>query len=32
MQYKKPIITQIELEIVLGIKKWDDYKFDEIIN
>lgn len=32
MQYKKPIITPIELEIALGIKKWDDYKFDEIIN
>ncbi len=32
MQYEKPIITPIELEIVLGVKKWDDYKFDEIIN
>jgi 2-(3-amino-3-carboxypropyl)histidine synthase len=31
MQYEKPIITPIELEIVLGIKKWNDYKFDEII-
>jgi len=32
MQYKKPIITPIELEIVLGVRKWDDYRFDEIIN
>jgi len=32
MQYKKPIITPIELEIALSVKKWDDYKFDEIIN
>lgn len=32
MQYQKPIITPIELEIVLGIRKWDDYKFDEIVN
>jgi 2-(3-amino-3-carboxypropyl)histidine synthase len=32
MQYKKPIITPIELEIALDVKKWDDYKFDEIIN
>ena len=31
MQYEKPIITPIELKIVLGVKKWDDYKFDEII-
>ncbi len=31
MQYKKPIITPIELEILLGSKKWDDYKFDEIL-
>ena len=29
--YKKPIITPIELEIALDEKKWDDYKFDEII-
>ena len=32
MQYKKPIITPIELEIILGVKKWIDYTFDEIIN
>lgn len=29
--YKKPILTPIEMEIVLGIKKWSDYKFDEIV-
>jgi len=32
LSYKKPIITPIELDIVLGIKKWDDYRFDEIIS
>ncbi len=29
--YKKPVITPDELEIVLGIKEWDDYQMDEII-
>lgn len=32
LQYKIPILTPIELDILLGIKKWDDYKFDEILN
>jgi 2-(3-amino-3-carboxypropyl)histidine synthase len=32
MQYNTPIITPIELDIVLGLKKWDDYQFDEILN
>ena len=32
MQYKKPIITPVELYILLGIKKWDDYQFDEILH
>jgi 2-(3-amino-3-carboxypropyl)histidine synthase len=32
MQYNAPIITPVELEIVLDLKKWDDYKFDEILN
>ena len=32
MQYKIPIITPIELDILLGFKKWDDYQFDQIIN
>ena len=31
MQYKTPIITPIELDIVLGFKKWEDYRFDEIL-
>ena len=31
MQYKTPIITPIELDILLGLKKWGDYKFDEIL-
>lgn len=30
VQYKKPIITPIELEIVLGKKKWDEYVLDQI--
>lgn len=30
MQYKIPIITPIELDILINIKKWDDYNFDEI--
>ena len=30
MQYKIPILTPIELEILLGLKKWDDYIFDNI--
>ena len=29
--YKKPVLTPDELEIVLGIKDWDDYQMDEII-
>ena len=31
IQYKKPIITPVELKILLGIEKWDDFKFDEIL-
>jgi len=31
MQYKRPIITPTELEIVLGKKKWDEYVFDQIL-
>ena len=30
--YKTPIITPVELEIVLGYRKWDEYKFDEILD
>lgn len=29
--YKKPVITPQELEIVLGLRQWDDYLMDEII-
>jgi 2-(3-amino-3-carboxypropyl)histidine synthase len=28
--YKKPLLTPQELEIVLGIRNWDDYEMDEI--
>jgi len=31
LQYKIPIITSIELEIVLGKRKWEDYRFDQIL-
>ena len=31
LQYKIPIITPIELEIVLEKRKWEDYIFDQII-
>ena len=30
LQYKVPIITPVELDILLGLKKWEDYCFDEI--
>jgi 2-(3-amino-3-carboxypropyl)histidine synthase len=30
-QYKKTIITPIELEIVFGKRHWDDYIFDQIV-
>lgn len=29
--YKKPVLTPDELEIVLGIRDWEDYQMDEII-
>ena len=32
LSYKMPIITPVELEIVLGVKNWEDYEFDEILN
>jgi 2-(3-amino-3-carboxypropyl)histidine synthase len=31
LQYKKPIITPIELEIALGRREWETYVFDEIV-
>ena len=31
MQYKVPIVTPIELDIILGFKKWGEYSFDEIL-
>jgi len=31
LQYKKPIITPVELEIVLGRREWETYVFDEIL-
>jgi len=31
LTYKKPIITPVELEIVLGKRAWEEYVFDEIV-
>jgi 2-(3-amino-3-carboxypropyl)histidine synthase len=30
LQYKIPILTPVELEIVLGKRKWEEYMFDQI--
>jgi 2-(3-amino-3-carboxypropyl)histidine synthase len=32
LQYKKPVITPVELEIVLGRREWETYVFDEILS
>lgn len=32
VQYKKPIITAVELDIMLGKLVWDEYVFDQILN
>lgn len=32
MQYKIPILTPVELDILLGYKKWEEYQFDEILS
>jgi 2-(3-amino-3-carboxypropyl)histidine synthase len=29
--FKKPILTPLELEILLGRKEWESYKFDQIL-
>ncbi|MCQ2086039.1 MAG: diphthamide biosynthesis enzyme Dph2 [archaeon] len=30
LRYNKPILTPVEAEIALGLRKWDDYAFDII--
>jgi 2-(3-amino-3-carboxypropyl)histidine synthase len=30
LRYKQPMLTPPELEVVLGIRTWEDYRFDEI--
>lgn len=30
LRYKQPMLTPPELEIVLGLRKWEEYRFDEI--
>lgn len=32
LQYKKPIVTPVELEIALGRRVWETYVFDEILS
>lgn len=32
IQYKKPIVTPVELEIALGRRTWETYVFDEILS
>ncbi|MBU2560389.1 2-(3-amino-3-carboxypropyl)histidine synthase subunit, partial [archaeon] len=29
-KFKRPLITPVELEIVLGAREWEDYAIDEI--
>lgn len=31
MKYEKPILTPIELQILFGERKWEDYEFDQIL-
>jgi len=31
LRYSKPMLTPIELEVALGIRKWDDYIFDSFL-
>ncbi len=30
LRYDRPILTPQELEVVLGLRRWEDYEFDEI--
>ena len=30
IRYDKPMLTPPELEVVLGLRKWEGYRFDEI--
>jgi 2-(3-amino-3-carboxypropyl)histidine synthase len=30
-KFKGPVLTSVELEIVLGAREWEDYKLDEIL-
>ncbi|HUL39187.1 MAG TPA: diphthamide biosynthesis enzyme Dph2, partial [Methanomassiliicoccales archaeon] len=31
LRYNRPMLTPLELEVVLGIRKWEDYRFDSIL-
>ena len=30
LRYPKPLLTPVEVEIVLGLRSWDDYRLDSI--
>jgi len=32
MRYKRPILTPVELEISLGLRDWDEYRLDSILD
>jgi 2-(3-amino-3-carboxypropyl)histidine synthase len=31
LRYKKPILTPVELEIAIGLREWNEYRFDSIL-
>lgn len=31
LRYPKPLLTPVELEIVLGVRRWEDYRMDAIL-
>ena len=31
MKFKKPVLTPIEFEILLGERDWNNYEFDQIL-
>lgn len=31
MRYNKPILTPVEMEIALGLRDWEEYRFDSIL-
>lgn len=31
MRFRKPMVTPVELEVAMGLREWDDYVFDSIL-